>query len=85
MSGCSSGIVADTVFVVDSTEYELAIDDVVYPENIGCVTPTTNVSIRLRNDGYEDIIKNAGPVIWGLSAVVGLGAGNSSGLWGYEV
>ncbi|HRC79596.1 MAG TPA: hypothetical protein PLK25_07805, partial [Bacteroidales bacterium] len=53
--GCESGIVEDTVFVIDSTEYELAIDDVIYPENMGCVTPTTNVSIRLRNDGYEDI------------------------------
>lgn len=55
LQGCGSGIVADTVFVVDSTMYELAIDDVIYPENISCVTPTTNVSIRLRNDGYEDI------------------------------
>jgi len=55
IQGCGSGLVADTVFVVDSTEYELAIDDVIYPENIGCVTPITNISIRLRNDGYEDI------------------------------
>jgi hypothetical protein len=55
MRGCSSGIVTDTVFVVDSTDYELAIDDVIFPENMSCVTPNTNISIRLRNDGYEDI------------------------------
>ena len=37
----------------------------IYPENTGCVTPSNNVSIRLRNDGYEVI-----PAGIGLTCIV---------------
>ena len=50
---CQSSLTADTVYVVDSTPYELSIAEILYPED--CAFSSTNVSVRLRNDGYQAI------------------------------
>ena len=54
-SGCSSELVSDTVYVINFPQYELALEQLLYPINNECTDEHINVSIRLHNYGYDTI------------------------------
>jgi len=47
--------VSDTVYVINFPQYELAVEQLLYPINQECTDEHVNISMRLHNYGYDTI------------------------------
>jgi len=53
--GCQSDIVKDTVFVLNSSDYELSVEDLLFPIDNICTEVNTYLTVKLGNAGNNPI------------------------------